>query len=97
MKGLSERLPNGLEFNMSDSHDDQERAELIGALHQTTAFADGLLDLTERLLVAVDGGVPPTAEDVATMRASLQHWREQLSAFKHRLDALLVVPPDRFQ
>jgi hypothetical protein len=82
---------------MSDTHDDHGSAQLIGAILQTTAFADGLLDLTERLLAAVDGGVPPTPEDLAIMRANVQHWREQLNVFEQRLTELLIVPPNRVQ
>jgi hypothetical protein len=36
--------------------DEIERAELIAALHQSATFAEGLLDLNERLLDALTTG-----------------------------------------
>jgi hypothetical protein len=52
-----------------------ERGGLIAALHHTTEMVDGLLDLTERLLVSVEGNVPPAPEDrrAATPRCDLAH------------------------
>jgi hypothetical protein len=40
--------------------DETERAELIAALHQSATFAEGLLDLNERLLDALTRGPEPS-------------------------------------
>jgi len=37
--------------------DQTERAELIAALHQSATFGEGMLDLNERLLDALDSDV----------------------------------------
>jgi hypothetical protein len=61
--------------------DDTERAELIAALHQAATFAEGLLDLNERLLDALASGENrPDSEELDYLRAGLSRWREQLAA-----------------
>jgi hypothetical protein len=50
--------------------DETERPELIAALHQCVAFADGMLALNERLLDALSPGANlPNAEEIEYMRA----------------------------
>jgi hypothetical protein len=55
-----------------------ERDELIAALHQLTAFTEGLLTLSEWLLNAYDTDARPSAEELAAMRDGVTRWREQL-------------------
>ena len=77
---------------------DPERAELIAALHQTTSFAESLLDINERLVKALSGeGEPPSEADLAYMREGLERWRGQLAGVRQRLASLLVEPPHRPQ
>jgi hypothetical protein len=45
-----------------------ERDELLAAVHQLTAFTEGLLTLSERLLKAYDTDARPSAEELAAMR-----------------------------
>ena len=45
-----------------------ERAELIAAVHQLTAFTEGLLALNERLVRAYDTDARPSTEELAAMR-----------------------------
>jgi len=68
-----------------------ERDELIAALHQLTAFTEGLLTLCERLVTAYDTEVHPSAEELAAMRDGLVRWREQLEGFKQRLAAATAL------
>jgi hypothetical protein len=74
-----------------------EREELIGALQQITAFAEGLLALSERLVVGYTTDERPTAQELADMRAGVARWREQLAGFRQRLTALSIEPPARLQ
>jgi hypothetical protein len=63
-----------------------ERAELIGALHQVTGFAEGLLRLTRQLLESIEGGRErPSDDDVAEMRAGLARWETALAGDRQRL------------
>jgi len=65
---------------------DPERAELIAALHQTTSFAESLLEVNDRLLRALGGeGDPPSEADLAYMREGLERWRGQLATVRQRL------------
>ena len=78
--------------------DETERAELIAALHQSATFGEGMLDLNERLLDALDSDVNrPTAEDLAYLRAGLERWRAQMATLRQRLVGLTIEPPDRLQ
>ena len=54
-----------------------ERAELIAALHQLTAFTEGLLTLSERLVRAYDTHARPSAEELD----GVVRWRDQLEGF----------------
>jgi len=60
-----------------------------------TTFAEGLLNLTEKLQQALEAGVPMSDEDGARLRAGIGNWRAQLDTFKQRLASLLVVPPSQ--
>ena len=54
--------------------DETERAELVAALQQSATFGEGMLDLNERLLDALDSDANrPTAEDLAYLRAGLDY------------------------
>ena len=81
---------------MTDKQDDG-RGELIAALHQVTGFAEGLLNLTEKLQLALESGVPMSDEDGARLRAGISNWRAQMDTFKQRLASLTIQPPDRVQ
>jgi hypothetical protein len=75
-----------------------ERAELIAALHQAAIFAEGLLDLNERLLNALATGENrPDSEELDYLRAGLSRWREQISTLRQRINGLTVEPPKRMQ
>ena len=75
-----------------------ERAELIAALHQAATFAEGRLDLNERLLGALTTGENrPDAEELEYMRAGLSRWRGQLVTLRQRIAGLTVEPPERMQ
>ena len=78
--------------------DETERAELIAALHPSATFGEGMMDLNERLLDALDSDVNrPTAEDLAYLRAGLERWRAQMAMLRQRLVGLTIEPPDRLQ
>ena len=47
---------------------DNERAELIAALHQSAAMIGGLLDLTDRLIEALESLERPSAEQLDALR-----------------------------
>ena len=81
---------------MTDTQDDG-RGELIAALHQVTTFAEGLLNLTEKLQLALASGVPMSDEDGARLRAGIENWRAQMEVFKTRLNSLTISPPERAQ
>jgi hypothetical protein len=81
---------------MTDKQDDG-RGELIAALHQVTTFAEGLLNLTEKLQLALESGVPMSDEDGARLRAGIANWRAQMEVFKTRLNSLTISPPSRLQ
>jgi hypothetical protein len=68
-----------------------DRAELLAALNQITAFTEGLLMLSERLLRAYDTDARPSAEELEAMRDGVVRWREQLEGFKQRLAAVTVL------
>jgi hypothetical protein len=68
-----------------------ERDELISALQQLTAFTEGLLTFSERLLRAYDTDARPSAEDLSAMRDGVLRWREQLEGFKERLAAATAL------
>ena len=78
--------------------DETERAELIAALHQSATFGEGMLDLNQRLLDALDSDVNrPSVEDLAYLRAGLERWRAQMATLRQRLVGLTIEPPDRLQ
>jgi hypothetical protein len=68
-----------------------DRDELIAALQQLTAFTEGLLTLSERLLQAYDTDTRPSREELAAMREGVMRWREQLDGFKQRLAAATAL------
>jgi hypothetical protein len=68
-----------------------DRDELIAALRQLTAFSEGLLTLSERLLQAYDTDARPSAEELVAMRDGVGRWREQLEGFKQRLAATTAL------
>jgi len=68
-----------------------ERDELIAALHQLTAFTEGLLTLSERPLKAHDTNARPSVEELAAMREGVVRWRAQLDGFKQRLVAATAL------
>ena len=61
-------MPRRLPGRRAGHHmDETERAELIAALHQSATFGEGMLDLNERLLDALDSEVNrPSVEDLRT-------------------------------
>jgi hypothetical protein len=71
-----------------------DRAELLAALHQITAFTEGLLTLSERLVRAYDTDMRPSVEELAAMRDGVVRWRAQLEAFKQRIAAASVLGDD---
>jgi hypothetical protein len=76
--------------------DDTERAELIAALNQAATFAEGLLDLNERLLDALTTGENrPDLEELEYLRAG--RWREQMAMLWQRIHGLTIEPPERVQ
>ena len=78
--------------------DETERAELIAALHQAATFGEGLLDLNERLLVALTTGENrPDLEELQYLRAGLARWREQMAMLRQRIHGLTIEPPERMQ
>jgi hypothetical protein len=82
---------------MLRGHED-ERAELIAALHQSTVFNEGMLELNVRLLDALSPGAnPPDAEEIEYMRAALGRWQEQMTTLRQRMASLTVEPPHRTQ
>jgi hypothetical protein len=52
-----------------------ERDELIAALHQLTAFTEGLLTLSERLLRDYDTDARPSGDELAAMRDGVSRTR----------------------
>jgi hypothetical protein len=76
---------------------ESDRDELIAALHQVTAFAEGLLALNERLVATHGTDERPTPDELAAMRDGVARWREQLASFRQRLAAFSVEPPTRLQ
>jgi hypothetical protein len=65
-----------------------DREEILPALQQLTAFTEGLLTLSERLIRGYDSDERPSAEELAAMRDGVARWREQLDGFKQRLAVL---------
>ena len=83
---------------MGRNVDDTERAEMIAALNHAATFAEGLLDLNERLLDALmTGANRPDAEELEYVRAGLSRWREQFATLRQRIDGLTIEPPERMQ
>jgi hypothetical protein len=75
-----------------------ERTELIGALHQVTGFAEGLLALTRQLLDSLEGGRErPSEEDLSTMRAGLEKWQAALEGIRRRVASMTITRPERMQ
>jgi hypothetical protein len=72
-----------------------ERAELIAAVHQLTAFTEGLLALNERLVRAYDTDARPSVDELAARRDGVVRWREQLEGFEQRLAAATVLGAGR--
>jgi hypothetical protein len=57
-----------------------ERAEFIAAVHQLTAFTEGLLALNERLVQAYDTDARPSVDELAARRAELRAGANSLKA-----------------
>ena len=55
-----------------------ERAELIGAVAQTTEMLSQLLKLLDEFLDSAEFGRVPTASEIARMREHAQKWRGRL-------------------
>lgn len=83
--------------NLMTEKRDDGRGELIAALHQVTTFAEGLLDLLEKLAEAEDRGVSMSEADGERLRAGIVNWRAQVDVFKTRLHSLTITPPDQVQ
>ena len=69
--------------------DEDQRAELIAALRQSTVLGEGMLDLNERLLDALSPGANrPDADEIESMRVSLKRWQEQMTKLRQRIASL---------
>lgn len=72
---------------------DSEGTELLAALHQTVSFAEGLLEVNDRLVKALSGeGDPPTEADLAYLREGQVRWREQVEGLRRRLASYTLEP-----
>lgn len=76
---------------------DDERAELIAALHQSAGMIGKLLDLTDRLIEALETHERPSAEEIDALRVQARNWREQLDRVRQRLASVMIEPPNRVQ
>jgi hypothetical protein len=73
-----------------------ERTELIGALHQVTGFAEGLIALTRQLLESLEGGRErPSEQDVSEMRAGLERWQAAIDGVRKRVASLTTEAAER--
>jgi len=78
--------------------DKDERAELIAALHQSTVFAEEMLDLNERLLDALSPGANrPDTDEIESMRLAVARWQDQMAKLRQRMARLTIEPPERTQ
>jgi hypothetical protein len=76
---------------------DGERAELIGALSNTSEMVGLLLDALDVLLVSSVAGQQPSADDIERLTEHSALWRQQLEKLRSRLASLTIEPPTRPQ
>jgi hypothetical protein len=74
-----------------------ERAELIGAVAQSTEMLSQLLTLFDEVLIPAEFGRVPTAEEIARMWKHAEKWRGQIASLRQRIDAAAIEPPPRVQ
>ena len=69
--------------------EEDQIAELIDELLQSTSLGEGMLDLNERLLDALSPGANrPDADEIESMRVSLKRWQEQMTKLRQRIASL---------
>lgn len=73
-----------------------ERSELIAA-YQSAEMIGDLLDLTDRLIEALESHERPSAEQIDALRVQAWNWRQQLDRVRQRLASVMVEPPRRVQ
>jgi len=69
-----------------------ERADLIGAVAQTTEMLTQLLTLFDEVLTAAEFGRVPTAAEMARMREHAETWRGQIASLRQRIGAAAIEP-----
>jgi hypothetical protein len=74
-----------------------ERAELIGAVAQTTEMLSQLLKLFDDFLDRAEFGRVPTPAEIARLREHTEKWREQIVLLRQRIGAAAIEPSRRVQ
>ena len=76
---------------------EDERAELIAALHQSTVFNERMLELNAAPRCVVARCESARDREIEYMRAALGRWQEQMAKLRQRMASLTIQPPDRTQ